>query len=364
MAAEPRSWTPDWAVPPGELLHEALQDRDMSQSDLARRMGRPTKTINEIINGKAAITPDTAIQLELTLGISASFWTNLEAAYRAHLARERSESELTSYAKWATAFPLKDLVRHDLIEDAPTRAGTVAALLRYFRVSNPDAWETQWLSPAASFRASPTYESSPFAAAAWLRWGEVLAAHIETAPFDANRLIQVLNEVRPLSRSDLALIHDRIQELFATAGVALVLAPELKGVRLSGAARWLTADKALIQLSLRHKTDDQFWFSLFHEARHLMRRKRVDFVDDETRKSDESNEDELDADRFARDTLIKPDDYAAFLARGDLTADSVRAFAKSQQIAPGIVVGRLQRDKRIPPSHFRDLKKPVRFGES
>jgi HTH-type transcriptional regulator / antitoxin HigA len=146
--------------------------------------------------------------------------------------------------------------------------------------------------------------------------------------------------------------------------VAFVIAPELKGVRLSGAARWLSADKALIQLSLRRKTDDQFWFSLFHEARHLLRRKRVDFIDDETRESDERNEDELDADRFARDTLIKPDDYVAFLARGDLTADSVRAFAKSQQIAPGIVVGRLQRDERIPHTHFHDLKKPIRFGES
>ncbi len=62
----------------------------MSQSELARRMGRPVKTINEIVNGKAAITPDTALQLELTLGISATFWNNLEAAYREHLARERA----------------------------------------------------------------------------------------------------------------------------------------------------------------------------------------------------------------------------------------------------------------------------------
>src|ERR1700733_4340034 len=46
---------------------------------------------------------------------------------------------MRSSTKWAAAFPLQDLVRHDLIDAAPTRAGTVAALLRYFRVSNPDA---------------------------------------------------------------------------------------------------------------------------------------------------------------------------------------------------------------------------------
>ena len=70
MAIDRTAWQRDWAVAPGEILQEALEDRDMSQSELARRMGRPVKTINEIVNGKAAITPDTAIQLELTLGIT------------------------------------------------------------------------------------------------------------------------------------------------------------------------------------------------------------------------------------------------------------------------------------------------------
>jgi HTH-type transcriptional regulator/antitoxin HigA len=54
MAAEPSTWQPDWVVTPGDLLLETLDDREMTQSDLARRMGRPIKTINEIVNGKAA----------------------------------------------------------------------------------------------------------------------------------------------------------------------------------------------------------------------------------------------------------------------------------------------------------------------
>jgi len=90
MATERRTWQPDWAVAPGELRLEALQDRGISQSELARRMDRPTKTINEIVNGKAAITPETAIQLELTLGFSASFWNQLEIIYREHLAQPDS----------------------------------------------------------------------------------------------------------------------------------------------------------------------------------------------------------------------------------------------------------------------------------
>jgi addiction module HigA family antidote len=75
-------WRPDWAVPPGEILLEALQDREMTQSELAQRLGRPLKTVNEIVNGKAAITPETAIQLERAIGISSRFWTGLETLYR------------------------------------------------------------------------------------------------------------------------------------------------------------------------------------------------------------------------------------------------------------------------------------------
>src|SRR5687768_1646725 len=142
MANDPTSgWLPDWAVSPGEILLEALQDRGMTQSELARRMARPLKTINEIIKGKAAITAETAIQLERTLGISARFWTELETRFREHAARLEAEKELEANASWVDGFPLKDLIRHDLIRRGDTKAGTLAELLSFFRVSSPEAFE-------------------------------------------------------------------------------------------------------------------------------------------------------------------------------------------------------------------------------
>ena len=72
-----------------------------------------------------------------------------------------------------------------------------------------------------------------------------------------------------LTRRDPLLVIDRVKERAAASGVVIVLTPELRGTHLSGAARWLSTDRALIQLSLRHKSDDQFWFSLFHECRHI-----------------------------------------------------------------------------------------------
>lgn len=360
MATEPAAWQRDWAVAPGEILLEALEDRGLSQSDLARRMGRPIKTINEIVNGKAAITPDTAIQLELALGITASFWNNAEAKYREHLARERAREDLEAQASWADAFPVKDLVKRNLIERGPTKGETVAALLAYFRVSSASAWENHWLAPAASYRASPAFSSSPHAVAAWLRWGEILAESRDVEPFDARRLREVLHEVRALTRREPFMqTIERVRELCASAGVVLLLTPEFSGTRLSGAARWLSRDKAIIQLSLRHKSNDHFWFSFFHEAGHLLGRKRDDFVDAADLPADTSDEAEQYADRVARDILMPPKAYAAFVASGTFTPDAVRDFAKRQNIAPGIVVGRLQREGRLDRSHLNDLKKPV-----
>lgn len=79
----------DWPIPPGEYLEEVIQELELTQADLARRMGRSAQTIHEIIKGKKAITSETALQLEQILGVSAKFWNNLESEYRLTLAREQ-----------------------------------------------------------------------------------------------------------------------------------------------------------------------------------------------------------------------------------------------------------------------------------
>lgn len=74
---------PDIAIPPGEYLAEELGVRGISQKELAKRMGRPVNAINEIANGKKAITAETALQLEAVMPeIPARFWLNLETDYQ------------------------------------------------------------------------------------------------------------------------------------------------------------------------------------------------------------------------------------------------------------------------------------------
>jgi HTH-type transcriptional regulator/antitoxin HigA len=86
---------PDIAIPPGEYLSEEIEARGMSQKELARIMGRPLNAINEIINGKKAITAKTALQLEKVMPeIPARFWMNLEVDYQLTKALIKKRTEL------------------------------------------------------------------------------------------------------------------------------------------------------------------------------------------------------------------------------------------------------------------------------
>ena len=89
MATE-RVW-PDLAVPPGEFLAETLEEMGISQASLARQTGRPVQAINEIVHGKKAITPETALQFERVLRVPAHIWTRMEADHQLTKARLKAQ---------------------------------------------------------------------------------------------------------------------------------------------------------------------------------------------------------------------------------------------------------------------------------
>ncbi len=125
---------------------------------------------------------------------------------------------------------------------------------------------------------------------------------------------------------------------------------------LSGCAKWVSPNKALIMLSMRGKTDDKFWFTFFHEAGHLLKHgKKLTFLDNQNHEGLDVDE-EQEADAFAADMLIDPSAYHAFCAARRFSASDVSAFTAQQGISPGIVVGRLQFDRLIPWSRHASLK--------
>jgi len=238
-----------------------------------------------------------------------------------------------------------------------------AALLQFFGVANANSWNAQYGSLSVAFRKSAAFRPSVEATACWLRLAEVEAMSIECGPFVEKAFIGSLREARGMTRRLPERLRELLQARCAAAGVALVFVAELKATHLSGATRWLNPDKAMLALSLRHKTDDHFWFSFFHEAGHLLRdSKKVVYLDS----GDEgvSCVDEEPANRFACDFLIPPDAYRRFVARHRFSESSVCRLSDEIGIAAGIIVGRLQHDGHVPyNSLLNHLKRTVAFSQ-
>lgn len=362
MATVDLRYEPDYEVAPGETLRETLAALGMTQVQLAARTGLSLKHVNQIAQSVAPITPETALLLEKTTGVKARMWNVLEATYRERVTREESREALLKDADWLKQLPINELKKRELVPDTNDKATLLDAVCRFFGVADRKRWEQVWLAPLASFRQSPSFAADAGAVATWLRIGEIRASSIDCEPFDSARFRDVLAEILKLTLwDDVSAAADELVELCASAGVAVVFVGEIGKTRASGAARWLTPTKALIQLSLRHKTDDHLWFSFFHEAAHiLLHSKKATFITGTDGEANETMEGE--ANRFAANQLI-PRRLQPELARLNTEAD-VRTFARRIGIAPGIVVGRLQKEELWLWSRGNKLKRRLELVEA
>jgi addiction module HigA family antidote len=349
-------YSPTDVSAPGETLREILGERSISQVDLAGRMGRPQKTISEIVNGKASITPETALELELVLGVQADFWIAREREYRTYLARGEQQECLRKDVSWARKFPIREMVKYGWIAQNEDANSLVRSLLEFFGVASSQQWEKRYSSYQIAFRKPTAFDADKYALSAWLRAGTAAAEKSKMNPFNRNAFVNALTKARALITSPPEVFQPALISLFSEAGVAVTFIPELPKSRASGTTMWLSPDRALIQLSLRYKTDDQLWFTFFHEAAHvLLHNKRSIFLEADER----GGKEEKEADRWAADFLIPPKKYERFVSRACYTKSDIRAFAVQLNLSPGIVVGRLQHDKMLHYTHCNDLKRKL-----
>ncbi|MCB0201149.1 MAG: HigA family addiction module antidote protein [Anaerolineae bacterium] len=357
-------YQPTIVTAPGETLADLLDEQGMTQTELAQRMGRPLKTINQIVNGKAAITAETAVQLEKIFETPATYWLNHEAHYRAYLARCREEEDYAAWYDWLGQMPLRELKRLGVVSDLRNQGKNKNVLLRellqFFGVASPTEWEAIYGQMRTAYRRSMPDRSDPCATAVWLRLGELQSMGLTCERFDRIKFATALQEIRALTVLSPDDFEPLLKQKCAASGVALALAPAMPGARVSGAARWLR-NKPVIQLSLYGKFNDRFWFTFFHEACHILRHSDQLVFLDEKWDHENLNQQELEANAFAANWLI-PAEFVKELPELKSKA-AVCEFAARIGIHPGIVVGRLQHDGLIDPSWMNDLKDRFRWKE-
>jgi HTH-type transcriptional regulator / antitoxin HigA len=348
-------YEPTTILHPGEFLMEYIDANGWSQRDLARRSGLTPKTVSEICNGKGPITPPTSLALERVFQRPAHFWLNLQRQYDEAEARRREQSKLRQWTDWIRKFPVKEMKRYGWLEWEGTPEDKVSELLNFFGVSSPDSWDAVWQASNVAYRQTRRFFTTAEAVSAWSRAAELEAEQLEFEILDFNeeRLRSLLRDLRYQTTQPAEKFIPEVQQLCASAGVVVVWIPELPQTGISGCARWLSEKKALVALTLRYKTDDQVWFTFFHEIAHvLLHRRRYCFIMDNAEQDLADNvidpsmkREEEEANRFSEDTLIPPSELQAFITRNNFSNQEIKQFSAKIGIGPGIVVGRLQREE-------------------
>jgi HTH-type transcriptional regulator / antitoxin HigA len=352
------------AIPPGEYLEEVLGELGMTKDELAHRMGRPATKLSPIFKGEKAITPDTALQLEMVVGVPAHIWTGLEAEYRLTLARQEMvlrEEQLKTEIGLLAKFPFNELVKAGEIEKCKRPIDKVRAQQEFFGVmSLRSIPELKRYHALFRFGKSASSERSPEAIAAWLRMGERRAQRIFCAPFSQDRLKSVLEELRAMTIQQPVDFQAILRSRLSECGIALIISPHFPKTRTYGAAFRLGREKVVLMITKRGKWSDIFWFSIFHEIGHILLHNWSEVILEQ----DIDDDREQEADRFAADTLIPPDSYTVFKNRGIFYPDQIKEFAKKIRVDPGIIVGRLQHDKLIRQNWGNELRRRYDLEDS
>ena len=131
-----------------------------------------------------------------------------------------------------------------------------------------------------------------------------------------------------------------IKNSFYQCGVDLIVLPNIQGSKINGATKKI-GNHIMIMVNDRNSNSDSFWFTLFHEIGHVI---NGDFG---VSFENESGKEEIDADKFAENSLIPPHEYDQFLSKGIFTVRSVLDFSSKINRDPGIILGRLQKEKVI-----------------
>ncbi|MEK7996069.1 MAG: HigA family addiction module antitoxin [Planctomycetota bacterium] len=351
------------AFPPGEYIREELETRGWTQLDLAAILGRPATVVNEVIAGARSITPETAQGLADAFGTSAQLWMNLESSYQLAKVASRGNT-VARRAKLYEIAPVREMQRRGWIEESSSIEVLESQVLRFFEIQSLDGP----IRFQHSARKSTDYESVTPSQLAWLYRVRKLAMTVPVATrFSTRSFDGVLGKLAPLRPEPEEVRH--IPKLLAQGGIRFLIVEHLPHTKIDGVCFWLDQRSPVVALSLRYDRIDWFWHTLIHEMAHVKNRDGVDqfavdtsLVGSDAQAFEEKPAEEKNADLFAVGFLVDQAQLEDFIARVHplYSKEKIAAFAKRIGVHPGMVVGQLQRRRKISYAHCREMLVKVR----
>jgi HTH-type transcriptional regulator/antitoxin HigA len=312
--------------------------------------------VSTIIGRKNPVSPETAIKLERVLGLKAEIWLGLQRDWDLFEARQQESVEAATLSSWLKMFPIKELKRMGHLPTANEPSVMVDHLLRLLSIGSPESYSARVAALAVHHRKAKAVATSQHHEVCWLMLGEHQARELNLPVFNRSAFIDAVNEIRSLTLMEPEFFEPRMKELCRQSGVALVFQKPISKTCIYGSARWIDDERPIIQMSLRMKSNDHFWWTFFHEAAHIVLHQGMSFVDDKHSAGDGV---EAEADHWAEERLVGHLRIERFANERPRSKADVRKFAEEVQVHPGIIVGMLQHRQVIPYQNMNDLK--VRF---
>ena len=338
----------DYIIHPGETLAEVIEDRQMTQRELAIRTGMTEKHISTIIHGQKNISATFAKKLEYALGIETSFWMNLQDNYDRELIEFEELNKITG-EELGVLKRLKEVIEvwssFGWIDKMASSAIKLLDLRRFLGISN--LLDIPKISYAATYRVKRKNANiDPYVLFAWQRMCELLTRDVAVAEkVDINKLREKITDIKQVMFIRSSQIQKALSEIFSECGIAFRIVPNFTGAPVQGFIKESEYGSLILCMTLRQKFADIFWFTLFHEVAHILngdtKHMFIDFAS-------VSGEIEARADRLASEILINPKEYNAFVASQKYKSSSeIANFAASQNVKSYIVQGRLMKDNLI-----------------
>jgi addiction module HigA family antidote len=332
------------AFHPGYYLKEIIEESGLTQEDYALRLGTTPKNLSILLQGEQSLSIDIAVKLSRMLGGSIEYWLNLQKAFDEKKGEILSEKELEKekkifnyidYNYFRSNFGFPELPR--LIEEK------IKFLREFLNISSLTLLLNRELTVKFRSYTDKLSDSNIVNANVMVQIATNEALKKCHAKFNMKSFNKAIDQALSLTFEHKDFLS-KIQNYFEESGVILIALPYLKNSGINGAVKKI-GSKILLMINDRRGYADTLWFTLFHEIGHVINRDYGISVENET---------EEDADLFARNKLIPDDKYKIYLEQNTkFTIKSIKEFAASINRDPGIVLGRLLYDKKIPYSEER-----------
>ena len=343
----------DYAVAPGEYLEEWIDDQGFSQQHVADLLGCSRKQVNEIVNGRAPVTSDTAIRLERVVGIPADTWLRYETAYRADLARIADQENLAEHADEIDANAVTYLRSLGATKATKAKPGVlVSDFLAFHRCGT---WESyvhlHETALTGDYALAALKESgatiTPTLLTSWLRAAE-LAEPFERGrgySYDADQLRGALPHLRARAATpDGTMLRD-IRNMLGDVGVVFMVVDPPKKFPLLGMTRWIDKRVPVIQQTGRWVKDGFVIWTLFHEIGHVLNDPRGEMHLEYSTEKKRNTAAEKAANAFAMKILFGESGIKPFEG---LTLDrEIADTARQLGVAPGVAVHQMHRKRLL-----------------